>query len=223
MCNHLTETQLIFYLDGHAPNWIADHIVGCCSCRNRVYELENTQNRFRHKANPELCPTEIELGEYALNSLETNTAMRIHWHVQDCAHCRQRLAKLTHFVDTNTSTRHILYPAMVGHHVTAAVALRTGNAPTQDDLTFVISEAEINLVVRNSQNPASSGSILGLITGIDVTATQVAELRADADDTSITTPVSTLGDFAFDDITPGQYEIIIRGTSVDYILRGIAV
>lgn len=227
MCNLNDDAQLMLYLEGSLDpavmTRLAAHIRDCADCRARLSRLEAAHDRFRAAAPNAFCPDDVRLGEYWLDTLDSRLAARVSEHVATCAACRSRLSALGRYLDPQARPRHILYPAFVGR--TPAVAARRsegGGVVGGDELTFIIHEAEINLALRDGG--AFGRTILGLVTGIDLDTAPVAALRpANVGAPAVVTPIGPLGDFAFEAVAPGRYELIVRIATLDYILRDIVI
>lgn len=125
MCNYLSPPQLLAYMDGLAPTWVARHILHCPDCRARLARWEKAHTRLthafgqaqaasprreqlRHTTGP--CLPAMTLGEYYLNTLDYQTAHAVWRHLQSCPACRQRLDETIRFLDDRRPATFIAYP-----------------------------------------------------------------------------------------------------------------
>ncbi|MGB1249045.1 MAG: hypothetical protein ACPG8W_00315 [Candidatus Promineifilaceae bacterium] len=217
----LTDNERMQYLDGVASAEITALIVNSSSERSRVAQLATLHKRFHQLINPNCCPDVMELGEYYLDTLDFEQSFSVSLHVQHCTLCQQKLAQTMHLLDgQETQQLFFLYP----QRGDLLQATRSASMPeVPDSYTFRMNEAEINVALQHSTTHSGQMSLWGLLTGLDLNMQYSAELRSLNDRASITTAVAGLGDFSFEQVTNGEYELVIRSSIMDYVLRGIVV
>lgn len=224
MCNQLTDLDLLLYLDEEAADATVLHVGECRSCQTRLGELSTAQERFNLALFPTVCPSEMRLGEYFLGTLEPTDAAAMQAHVTSCKSCQERLQTLAQFVEPELSNRRIFYPMVSTVRPQAQFALRSETTSVLPEMTFTIQQAEINLTFTQQQSGSPLRyAILGLATGIQLSPDAIAELRTEADTPAQVTMISQLGDFAFEDVSTGSYDVVIRDANIDFVLRGIII
>lgn len=219
--NYLTDFERMQYLDGVAASEVASIIVNSSNERERVAQLAAARNLFHQSVNPNRCPDEMTLGEFYLDILNLEESFDISRHVRQCATCQDRLAAVAQIVNgKQAQQRYFLYP----QHNESLFAMRSAAVEnTPSTYSFRINEAEINLDLQQSGQKSSQTDLWGLLTGLEMDAPFSAELRPTDNRNPTTTTIEPLGDFSFSQIEHGEYELIIRSSNIDYVLRGIIV
>ena len=224
MCNlGLNQENLMEYLDGVADASVVAHVVACRDCRDGVTMLANAESGFREMVSSTLCVDEMMLGEYYLGTLDVEASLAVSLHVQICDDCRARLNTISQFTDGKNRAPVVLYPVL-NHGVSnyGLSAVRDSGSQRKNELTYYIREAEINLEV---QKVGGGHAIWGLVTGIETDHSLRASLRRvpESEKLAHETSIDLLGDFQFSKVDSGEYELLIDGDDVSYLLRGLSI
>ena len=218
---YLTDVQRMQYLDGTADAEVSAFIVNSAYERARVAALANALTALHKQINPHACPKELALGEYFLDTLAFEESVDIALHVQNCIACQQRLKNLACVLDVEQRQRLFLYPDRVQNQ--GLVVTRSVGTVINSTYSFHINEAEINLSFRQSRTHRGHTDLWGLLTGLEIDTPLSAELRPINNGASVSTAIQSLGEFSFTQITNGEYELVIRSDTIDYVLRNIVI
>lgn len=101
-CRHpppLADEQLLAELDGEAAPHVAEHLADCPSCRARLADMRQFEQRLTMRLYRWDCPSSLQLGGYHLGLTAAPEAARIAAHLGQCAHCSAEIALLRSFMD----------------------------------------------------------------------------------------------------------------------------
>ena len=204
------------YLDGEANAQVTQHIDFCPDCSATAGEYARLQHRLRIRLDRFDCPSPHELGDYELGLLGALERTQVAAHVLDCPHCAAELRTLRDFLAEDLAppnlgvierVRRVVAtlltpppnPALAGLRGTADVTTQTYRA---GDLTVSLTTGP------GTDRQRRTASLAGLIWSEDPAAEgrlagTVALIAADGG--RRTTQIDDLGNFAFDEVTPGTY------------------
>ena len=210
----LSDEQLLRYLDDEASEEIRTHIERCNHCRERALELGQLNEKLTGLFYRLACPSPQELGEYRLGLLTRDRANWIARHLLECTHCRQELEQTGAFLDAVASDLD-LRPVKEPRGRVANL-LELGPGTLQPALVGLRGEGEDslifqagNVVVAINSQPQMPASHLRVVSGL----VMEAEFRGasavlwQADRLIDSAPVDDAGNFSFQDIPAGTYEL----------------
>lgn len=232
MFDEITDKHLLAYLDGEAESRIVTQIEESTELRNRAKELAKLQNKLLTKLYRRMCPDSIELGEFHLGLLTKKQARAIEKHVAECPHCTQELAQLRKFIGEEDTTLepglseqlNVLVARLVsgvqkgGAGQTPAFALRGDEGET---IIYEADGIQVVLDIQESADSSSHKSVLGLITGLKgqgYQASLLLEGKVIAD-----SQVDSVGNFVLQEISTGEYDLIIRGPDIEIQINKLRV
>lgn len=240
----LNEAQLMAFLDGEGDKEVTAHIERCASCRGRAEHLAGLQETLRHRLFRAACPTSLEVGEYHLGVLTPVRAEAVARHIAECPHCAREIAGLRGYLSelapelTPNPLARIADRA--ADRVTVLVARLAGGAADpaspgvlapayagsrgDDDppLVYEIDDVQVVIQVEKDRVQPESRSLLGLVIGMgdegDVTAHLWRETERVAQ-----VPVDELGNFAFSDLSTGEYDLFLQDAGMEIHIQRLDV
>ena len=204
------------YLDGEANAQVTQHIDLCPECSATAGEYARLQNQLRVRLDRFDCPAPQELGDYELGLLGALERTQVAVHILECPQCAAELRTLRDFLSEDRAppnlgvverVRRVVATLLAPTPNTALAGLRgTADAATQ---TYRAGDLTISLTTGpGTDRRRRTASLAGLIWSEDPAAgDQLAGTAAliAADGDRQTTETDDLGNFAFDDLTPGTY------------------
>jgi hypothetical protein len=177
-----------------------------------------------------LCPPSTELGEYALGMLFSSQAKAIEAHLAGCPHCRRELAGLRQYLQelapdlefslaerVKVFVARLLGPA-AGTSQNLAFGLRGEMGETR---TYSAGEAELTVEVQTDPNHPELRALLGLVTGLEGAELTAALWRTG--ELLAREPLDDLGNFMFQGLAPGNYDLILAGPEVEIHVTDITL
>ncbi len=246
----VTPEEIVAYVDGDAPPRVVEHIRSCSSCAAEARRYARAQARLRQALHRFDCPTPQTLGEYNLGLVSAEDRVRIAAHVLECSACAEELRTLRAFLaDEPPSTVGSGAAERLRRIVAALVTPRPGLAPV--GLRGAVGavgrtyEAE-GISISISVTPGTRRgryALVGLVlfgTGADYSSTREVVLAGPAapsqpaqatPDQAIparatpaqATPVDDFGNFAFDDLTPGIYQLELRLSDRSIVVEALRI
>lgn len=208
--------ELVAYADGEAPKHIIEHLQACPACAAAAGEYDRAQRRLGGGLYRFDCPPPHRLGEYELHVLSPIEQTQVAAHVVDCPRCAEELQTLRTFLVTELAPT----PVGPGERVRRIVATLLQPTPgaayaglrgAGDTATQTYRAGDITITIGpGSELRRGRGSLAGLIwregAAVETLVGSVVALIA-PDGTAETTEVDDLGNFAFDEVTPGTYRL----------------
>lgn len=237
----LDDVELLMTLDGEASREVEMHVSQCPQCQERAAQLAAAQRLAAVRLFRAACPSALELGEYRLGMLPAARTTAVQQHVAVCPHCTEELAQLAAFMD---SPDPYLHPApwttlrqqinvLVARLVSGiqagglfgppalAPALASLRGDASGPLTFEAGDAQIILEIQRDGQRAGYHALVGLVMGLDGQALQATLWREQQQVASAA--VDDLGNFTFDDLAPGLYELILAGAQDEVHIQDLHV
>ena len=237
----LTEIELLMALDGEADPEVTMHIAHCPDCRLHAGQLQKLQNGLTSRFFRIDCPSSMDVGEYQLGLLPGAQALAIEKHLAECTFCASERALLAGFLAETSPTPKTNPLAPVKETMRILVARLTtsfsggllgqpGLAPAMaglrggEDGPLMYEAEEVQVMAEVLDDTAHPGrkSILGLLTGIY----QAHGFRAylwQAATHRATVIVNDLGNFTIDNLTPGDYSLVLSGPDMEIHLDFVPV
>ena len=224
----LTEQSLLEYLDGQAPPEVVEHVAQCPFCADRAAELARFQSRLKALLYRMECPSSLALGEYALEMLPPSQASRVRAHVDRCPHCVQELAQMESFLDVplfrdrlreGVEKVKVLVARLVsgfsqaGGPQEAALAFGGLRGGEEEPLIYQVNDTQIVLEIQDDPDHPGKKTLLGLITGSEQPMF-IVRLQ-DREHSPATAHVDEIGNFAFSQLRPGAYKLVIAGEGME--------
>lgn len=229
----ITPEDLIAYIDGEAPPRVVERIESDPALAAEAREYARVQNQLRVRLHRFDCPPPERLGEYDLGLLAPAERTRIAAHLRDCPHCTAELAMLRAFLATEPD----IPPVGAIERVRRLVATLLPPPPLlspharlrgADDATARTYQADDVTITLDLGSPVRRGltSLVGLIWRDDAdpeTIAGSAVILTDTDGTMHTTAIDELGNFTFDDISPGTYHLEVTLGNDRIAIEGIPI
>lgn len=224
----LDDVELLMALDGEAGAEVTMHLSQCPQCQLRAAELAAEQRRITQQLWRAACPPALELGEHSMGLLSADRSAAIQQHIAACPYCTQELAQLAHFMDSPDPYLHPAPLETLQRRVNVLVARLTSasqqvaglfGAPTLtpslaglrgadgEPLTYEAGDLEIILEVQDHGGQPGNKTLAGLVVGMD-DASMTAHLWHIRGSVA-STGVDELGNFLFQDLEAGRYELIL--------------
>ena len=179
-----------------------------------------------------LCPTPTRMGEYELKLLSAEAAQQIESHLNTCPHCRQELALLRTYMDDLSSDLELSLTERVKVWVArllpgpgeggASLNLAYGLRGTSGEMrVYEAGDALLTLEVQPDPAQPERKGLLGLVTGVDPSGME-ASLWFD-DQLVARQELDELGNFIFEGLERGQYELILSSSTLEIHVRDLEV
>lgn len=237
----LDDVELLMTLDGEASREVEMHVSQCPQCQERAAQLAAAQRLAAVRLFRAACPSALELGEYHLGILPAAKTIAVQQHVTLCPHCAEELAQLTAFMDSPDPYLHPAPWTALRQRVTVLVArlasgmqagglfgpsaLAPALAGLRGDsggpLIYEAGDAQIVLEIQRDGQRAGRHALVGLVMGLEDQARQATLWREEQQVASVA--VDDLGNFTFDDLAPGLYELILAGTQDEVHIQSLHV
>lgn len=215
----VTPEDLLAYADGEASDAIVMHLRNCPACAATAAGYAAAQRRLRERLHRFDCPSPQALGDYELGLLSPAARTRVAAHVVVCPHCAGELRVLRDFLASEPaeSTRPAAGPGVLRRVVATLLAPAPGAAYAGlrgvDDATAETYQAGGVTIALDTQfdRRRGRGALTGLLWQEDPDgpadlAGAAATLLA-PDGTARTAALDDVGNFAFDDLAPGRYQV----------------
>lgn len=229
----VTPEDLIAYIDGEASGEVSAMIEADPALRAEASAYAQAQRHLLRNLYRFACPSSQTLGEYELGMVAPAERTRIAAHIVGCPRCTAEMQMLREFLATEEDAppvgavgriRRMVAtllppPPLISPH--AALRGRgDGAARTYqaDDVTITLDlgapvrrgrTSLVGLIWRDNDDPATiAGSTVTLLRDGDIMHTS---------------EIDDVGNFAFDDITPGTYELGVTLGEDHITIEGVAI
>ena len=221
----ITDMELLAHLDGVGAPATEEHLAACSYCQQRAASLDTESRLAAAALQRAACPLPHELGEYQLALVERSRAREIERHVAGCARCRAELLTLSQYLaalepDIALSPVERARDAM-GAAVRVLVAQLRPLPPlapafamrgTTGGPTVYFAE-EVQVTVETLEAAGAGWTLLGMVLGPAETPAMLAHLWQE-DRPLADAPVDSLGNFAFDGLVSGLYDIVLTAPTL---------
>lgn len=236
---HISDADLLAYLDGEAEEEVVDQIEGSAIYLERLEEVKEQEQRLRALLYRGTCPEAHELGQFEMKLLDAERAALVAQHVDTCPRCAIELEELGSFLEDVASDLEYSFVERVrvlvarlapdlgdlgiGRQPAPALAgLRGGG---DRPLTYEADGVEVSLEVQDDARGVGRKSVLGLVTGTAATGWQATLWQDDGPLAELvqTEEIDDLGNFVFEGLRPGSYSLTLRGEEVEIVIQELAV
>jgi hypothetical protein len=225
--------DLIAFIDGEASESIEAQVASDSMLRAVADAYARTQQHLQRQLYRFDCPSSLMLGEYDLGLLDPQARTRIAAHVVDCPHCTAELRMLRDFlaipddappVGAMERMRRIVatllpppprtspYASLRGADEATTRTYQAGDVTITLDLGAPVRRGRTSLVGllwRNGDDPErTAGSTVTLI---------------DDSGTTQTVEIDDVGNFTFDEITPGAYQLEVTLGDDTITIEGLPI
>lgn len=220
----VSPNDLIAFNDGGAPPNVVEHVRACPDCAADARRYASTEHRLARALHRFECPSPHALGEFDLGLLPAQERLATELHVRSCPRCADELRTLRGFLAVEVAPVAAPRAAPLTRLIAALLPL----PPASQSLAGLRGTAEAGVetyAAGNFKLTISHGpeirrdagraarrviSVTGLVwsdapTG-EAPLTGVATLTGD-DGTARTTDVDELGNFTFDEVNAGSYQL----------------
>lgn len=214
----LDDLELLRFLDGEAEPSAQAHVEACGFCRGRADELRRQEARLRARLHRIACPDSQELGEFHLGRLERRRSDEVRRHLSTCPLCTDELSQLPGFLEAlppgaeipRTTRRRTLVARLldlgregVASLPSLAPAWAVARGPGASARVYQTEDLQVAVEVQ----PGSG--LLGLVIGAEPSDWMVHLWQGDRHVGQVTP--DSLGNFAFEDVHSGTYDIVLVG------------
>lgn len=233
----LDNSQLLAYLVGHAPPEVHQHLEQCPDCRSRLATLQRWQSWLMKNLYRTPCPSSLQLGEYRLRMLSEEQQARIEQHLVWCPACRSdvqlfggeqviELDSSVNFLQQIVERVRIVVARLredltsLPLEVPTAALAGVRGEETAKSLTYNADELEISLLLQTDFEHPGQRMLLGWIAGQENDQTIEVYLWREVQQIATIT-VDSLGNFAFSNLSPGQYKLILYSDTREIYIDGL--
>jgi len=221
--SQLTDAQLLTYLAGEATPEIKAIIEGDETYQDRLERLTGLTQGIIARVYRAECPTSQELGDFYLRLVSQKQKSMISKHLKNCPLCIDELDQLRAYLEPKQgfleSTKVIIARLVAGlDQLSTPSELEL--APVWDlrgreksALVFQADEYQIVLMPYLERKHPSRYTLTGLLAGQEKINGDVDLLVDDRYQAS--SKIDELGNFAFENVEPGEYKIIIDCEEVE--------
>lgn len=229
----LNDLDILMALDHQATPEIVSHLAECDACRERGEELRRLQSRLTSALYRSTCPTSLELGEYHLGLLESSAQRLIDEHLHACLHCmaelmtlRGEMSRPEPVVQSGVSrTLRSSAQMVLAQLVSGALGIVSGPQATpsysslrgDEDpmMIYQTMDAQISIEVQPDSSHIGQHVIYGLVTGGALNAGEVTAELWHQGQPIHTTQIDEIGNFSFEGLAAGDYELFVIGNLVE--------
>ena len=235
----ITEEQLVAYADGEADSATLDHLRRCRHCAQRARAYADDLRVLRALFYRIECPEAHTLGEYRLGLLSSSEQTAIEMHLKACSPCASELAELDHFLEEAESTPAPVLASQLKRLVARLASPPPEPAAQQQQYAFAfrgpttappsLYQAEdIRLVAGLEADGDHAGRkmLLGFTTRQGKPQVSLTGARVQLNRRGMTVAVDQvddLGNFAFSDLTSGEYELVLITDKEQVVIETIVV
>jgi len=230
----LTDLVLLRFLDGESDPETDVHLQNCLHCKQRATALLEIQGHLTANLFRTQCPSSQELGDYHLRLIPSDSRVKIKAHVANCLHCTRELAELEAYLNqvrpeieiTPVERVKILVAKLIGgldlsSQGALAPAMVGVRGTTSSATMYEAGDLQLSLELQKDPEDPGKGTLLGLALGADV-AGLVAKLLQDGSEIA-DSKLDDLGNFLFQDIPSGAYDLILQGSEIEIHIPTIAI
>lgn len=236
---HLSDAELLAYLDGATEEELVEQIEGSTVYQERLEKLKEQERRLRALLYRGTCPEAHELGQFEMKLLNAERAALVAQHLDNCPHCAMELEELRGFLqELAPDLEYSLLERVRVLIARLAPDLRDlgggrqpmpslagvrgeGNGP----LLYEADSVEVSLEVQDDAGGAGRKSVLGLVTGADADGWQATLWQEDGPLAELvqTQEVDDLGNFVLEGLLPGTYSLTLRSADVEIVIPELAL
>lgn len=232
------DAELLAYLDGaldeQTAAQIAEEVEGSARVRARLRQLAREEVALRGRLFRATCPDSLELGEYFSERLPAPRRAQIATHLESCPHCQQELNSLATFLDElapelEYSLRERmrvvvarLLPQGGGMQPPLGAPLLAGVRGGGDaPLLYTAEEVQVTLEVVPGLEQPEQQALVGLMVGVAAAGWEAHLMREE--EVLARTGVDELGNFIFEGLAPGHYQLFLESAELAIQIPGVEV
>jgi anti-sigma factor RsiW len=222
----IEEGDLIAYVDGEAEERVVEHIARCPACAEKVKQLRNTSRALLDRFYRSDCPAPEVLGQYMLGLLTPEEKLRVAAHLRGCPLCSRELETLEReerlgqkLVDALRGVVEVVEAVLVPQPRLRPAAIR-GQGERQ--FAYQAEGVEVLLGFQPSARGTRRGTLLGAVVESGTAPSDVAWIFP-AGESPSQVEIDALGGFAFEDITPGEYDLVLVIGERGILLREVVI
>jgi hypothetical protein len=218
---HLSDDELIAYLDGEAAPEIARLIEATPRYQTRLEELRRLQTGLSQRLKPLKRPSTLTLGEYQLGLLPAAEARAVEAYLRQHAHAARQQDRLAAFLADLEPRPEPAGPGLVAQvKILIAELIGSGQGGLQPAAAGIRGKREgiyqagdIQIVIETDVDPDSPTRkvLTGLIQGLDPAGLTATLLHRDTPTAAGEVLFDEFGNFMIADLPPGAYQLVIRG------------
>lgn len=218
LSSQIKNSDLLAYLEHSAEPHIKRTIDQDPALRQRAVALAQQQKRLQAQLFRQTCPDAQTIGDYTLNMLPKKEVADLATHLHFCPHCQRELAITTRFIevpapaDTLANRLRVVLakiwqPKSEAGSPTPQMALR-GDDSAQTVIYDGDNGTRVMLNTHPDPTQPEKYAITGLMIGSVSQNSAVALWKDDEIIASI--PVEDSGNFSFNALNSGEYELILK-------------
>lgn len=236
---HITDAELLAYLDGDAEEEVVEEIEGSTLYRERLDRLKEQEKRLRALLFRGTCPEAHELGQFEMNMLDAERAALVAQHVETCPRCAMELEELRGFLKDVAPDLEYSFLERVRLLIARLAPdlgdLGGGRQPApllagvrgvdNGPLIYEADGVQVSLEVQDDAGGAGRKSVLGLVMGAEATGWQATLWQEEGPLAELvqTQEIDDLGNFMFESLLPGNYSLTLRSEDVEVVIQELAV
>jgi hypothetical protein len=228
------DERLLAYLEGESDDETQAHIQACAGCSQRAQDLARLQVDMTARLYRYDCPPASDLGEFHLNLLSGEQSAAIQQHLHSCPHCRREVAALQTFlaelapeieVGALDRVRVWLADLISGPGLSAPAPLALGLRGEAEQESWVYQAGEVEVVIEVQDDPEHPGrkALLGLVTGLKAGTGPAQVALIQAGDVLEQVHVDRLGNFAFEELVPGNYDLDLNDRDLEVKISDLSM
>ena len=232
----LPDFELLAYLDGAADADIVAAIeANTAQYAERLAQLRVADAEINASFAAQLrgldVPTDEELGDYALGLLTKPEANRIEKYVQRHPHAAKRLALFNDFMaDLEPKVSAEPKPSLLDQAQVLIAQLLGGGSSAlagvrgAQEGVYAVGDYRIVVETDDDMDAPTRFVLDGMLMGVDESLGFVAQLwRANEPEMLTSAELDDMGNFSFNGLDAGAYEIIISGSDIEIHIQNVTV
>lgn len=226
------DIDLVAAADGDARPDVLAHLTACDYCASRASEVARIQSALRSRLFRAFCITSDDLIAYYHELLSEPRHAAIAAHLAECPHCAREL-RLIERAARDTDEIEALAPRRILARLLTPVggaARALYGAPRAVASTQYAYRAEnLELTLRVARSVGRPGRIVlaGTLetddSGLGAALPGATAALLHGETLMALAPLDELGDFVFDDLTPGEYQLLLRLGDCEVVVETLSV
>ena len=229
--DEIKEGDLMEYVEGTAPQRVRDHVARCPACAAQAAALAQVDHTLRERLFRASCPTADVLLGYVTRTLPAGERRRVARHIEECPHCAAEVQELeqagvasvpTLWQQVARAARALIEAIAVPPRPELVPALRGSSHHLR---LFRAGDLDIALGSEVS-GPGPVFRVRGRVMEQGIPSSRLAGhvVRLVQQDTVVARQqVDELGYFVFEEVPPGEYDLVLDYTDADIVIRHISL
>ena len=235
LCRRLpspNEIDLIAAADGEADEEVVAHLRDCPHCAQRARDFGELQQLLRQRLYRILCPSSDDLLAYRQGWLDERRMAMLRTHLRDCPHCARELRLLEEasgappWPPPISDLRRVVAMALAPLREPAAIYGGFRGAGNGCHYAYRAEHLELTLDIQHANGQPGRVVLVGMLFDEEAPPGEMQRATAsllEGDFVVSSAALDELGNFVFDDITPGDYSLSLRLPELEVVVEALTI